>query len=70
MIDAGLSATKVAKFSVSRDVVKAASTAGASTTTMEALNSGQLSLVEAAAITEFIVMRTHTGRPPTGRTRV
>jgi ParB family chromosome partitioning protein len=54
ILDAGLSATKVAKrLSVSRAVVKAASTAAASTTAMEALNSGQLSLVEAAAIAEF-----------------
>jgi ParB family chromosome partitioning protein len=54
MIDAGLSATKVAKrLSVSRDTVKAATTAAGSTTAMDALSSGQLSLIEAAAITEF-----------------
>jgi ParB family transcriptional regulator, chromosome partitioning protein len=54
MIEAGLSATKVAKrLSVSRDTVKAAVTAAASTTAMDALSSGQLSLTEAAAITEF-----------------
>ena len=54
MIDAGLSATKVAKrLSVSRDTVKAATTAAGSDTAMDALSSGQLSLTEAAAITEF-----------------
>ena len=54
MIDAGLSATKVAKkLSVSRDTVKAATTAAGSSAAMDALNSGQLSLVEAAALTEF-----------------
>jgi ParB family chromosome partitioning protein len=54
MIDAGLSATKVAKrLSVSRDTVKAATTAAGSATAMDALSSGQLNLTEAAAITEF-----------------
>lgn len=54
MIDAGQSATKVAKrLSVSRDTVKAATTAAGSATAMDALSSGQLSLMEAAAITEF-----------------
>jgi ParB family chromosome partitioning protein len=54
MIDAGLTAAKVAKsLSVSRDTVKAATTAAGSTAAMDALNSGQLSLVEAAALTEF-----------------
>jgi ParB family transcriptional regulator, chromosome partitioning protein len=54
MIDAGLSATKVAKrLSVSRDTVKAATTAAGSATAMDALSSGQLSLTEAAALTEF-----------------
>jgi ParB family chromosome partitioning protein len=54
MIDAGLSAAKVAKrLSVSRDTVKAATTAAGSATAMNALSSGQLSLTEAAAITEF-----------------
>jgi ParB family chromosome partitioning protein len=54
MIDAGLSATKVAKrLAVSRDTVKAATTAAGSATAMDALSSGQLSLTEAAAITEF-----------------
>lgn len=54
MIDAGMSVTKVAKrLSVAKDAVKAAHTAAQSTTAMDALTSGQLSLVEAAAITEF-----------------
>ncbi|WP_204815342.1 ParB/RepB/Spo0J family partition protein [Mycobacterium riyadhense] len=54
MIDAGMSVTKVAKkLSVTKDTVKAAHTAAQSTTAMDALASGQLSLVEAAAITEF-----------------
>jgi ParB family transcriptional regulator, chromosome partitioning protein len=54
MIDAGLSVAKVAKrLSVDKDAVKAAHTAAQSTTAMDALASGQLSLVEAAAITEF-----------------
>jgi ParB family transcriptional regulator, chromosome partitioning protein len=54
MIDAGMSVTKVAKrLSVAKDAVKAAHTAAQSTTAMDALASCQLSLVEAAAITEF-----------------
>lgn len=54
MIDAGMSVTKVAKkLSVGKDAVKAAHTASRSATAMGALASGQLSLVEAAAITEF-----------------
>lgn len=54
MIDAGMSVTKVAKkLSVGKDAVKAAHTAAQSTTAMDALASGQLSLAEAAAITEF-----------------
>src|SRR6516164_1201332 len=54
LIDAGLSVAKVAKrLSVAKDAVKAAHTAAQSTTAMDALASGQLSLVEAAAITEF-----------------
>lgn len=54
MIDAGLSVTKVAKrLSVAKDAVKAAHTAARSATAMDALASGQLSLSEAAAITEF-----------------
>ena len=54
MIDAGLSVTRVAKkLSVAKDTIKAAATAAKSTVAMDALASGQLSLVEAAAITEF-----------------
>ena len=54
MIDTGMSVTRVAKkLSVGKDAVKAAHTAAQSTTAMDALASGQLSLVEAAAITEF-----------------
>ena len=54
MIDAGMSVTKVAKrLSVAKDAVKAAHTAASSSAAMDALASGQLSLVEAAAITEF-----------------
>ena len=54
MIDAGLSVTKVAKkLSVAKDTIKAAETAAKSAPAMDALASGQLSLVEAAAITEF-----------------
>ena len=60
MIDEGLSVTKVAKkLSVKRDTVKAAEAAGKSGAAMDALGTGQLSLEEAAAITEFIVMWTH-----------
>ncbi|KUI34195.1 ParB N-terminal domain-containing protein [Mycobacterium sp. GA-2829] len=54
MLDAGLSATKVAqKLSVPRDTVKAAARAAASATALDALDTGQLSLTEAAALTEF-----------------
>ena len=54
MIDAGVSVTKVAKkLAIAKDVVKAATTAAQSSTAMDALASGQLSLTEAAAITEF-----------------
>ncbi|WP_231107562.1 ParB/RepB/Spo0J family partition protein [Mycobacterium avium] len=54
MIDAGMSVTKVAKrLSVPKDAVKAAHAAAGSATAMDALASGQLSLSEAAAITEF-----------------
>ena len=54
MIDAGMSMTKVAKkLSVGKGAVKAAHTAAQSAIAMDALASGQLSLVEAAAITEF-----------------
>ena len=54
MIDAGLSVTKVAKLSVKRDTVKAAEAVGKSGAAMSALGTGQLSLEEAAAISEFI----------------
>ena len=54
MLDAGLSVTKVAKkLAVAKDTVKAAGSAATSTAAMGALASGQLSLIEAAAITEF-----------------
>jgi ParB family chromosome partitioning protein len=54
LLDAGVSVTKVAKrLSVAKDTIKAAETASKSTTAMDALASGQLNLVEAAAITEF-----------------
>ena len=54
MIDAGLTPAKVAKrLSVSRHTVKAATTATGSTAAMDALDAGQLSLVEAAALSEF-----------------
>jgi len=54
MIDAGMSVTKVAKkLSVAKDTIKAAEAAAKSTAAMDALASGQLSLAEAAAITEF-----------------
>jgi ParB family chromosome partitioning protein len=41
------------KLSLDRDTVKAATTAAGSATAIDALSSGQLSLTEAAAITEF-----------------
>jgi ParB family chromosome partitioning protein len=51
---AGISPAKVArKLSLDRDTVKAATTAAGSATAMDALSSGQLSLIEAAALTEF-----------------
>ncbi|WP_231110529.1 ParB/RepB/Spo0J family partition protein [Mycobacterium avium] len=54
MLDAGMSLTKVAKkLAVAKDTVKAAHTAAQSATAMDALAHGQLSLLEAAAITEF-----------------
>ena len=54
MIDAGLTVTKVARrLSVKKDTVKAAETAARSTAAMQALDGGQISLVEAAALTEF-----------------
>jgi ParB family chromosome partitioning protein len=45
--------------SVKRDTVKAAETAGKSGAAMDALGNGQLSLEEAAAVSEFIVMWIH-----------
>jgi ParB family chromosome partitioning protein len=54
MIGAGLSVTKVAKkLSVGKETVKAAEAAARSATAMQALSDAQLSLAEAAAITEF-----------------
>lgn len=54
MMDAGLSVTKVAKkLSVDKETVKAADTIRNSTAAMQALDGGQISLVEAAAVTEF-----------------
>ena len=54
MLDAGLSVTKVAKkLSVAKDTIKAAGSVAKSTGAMDALVRGQLSLIEAAAITEF-----------------
>jgi ParB family chromosome partitioning protein len=60
MIDAGLSTTRVAKaLSVHRDTVKAAAAAAKSPAAMDALTSGQMTLLEAAAVVEFIVIWTH-----------
>ena len=63
-----LAVTKVAKkFAVAKDTLKAAETAAQSTAAMDALASGQLSLVEAAAITEFediLATTTPPSRPP------
>jgi hypothetical protein len=71
MIDAGMSVTKVAKkLSVHKNTVKAAETAAKSSAAMDILTSGQLSLTEAAAFTEFIVMWTHTGQPRAARPHV
>lgn len=54
MLNAGVSQTKVAKkLSVKRDTVKAAAAAGKSDAAMKALDTGQLSLEEAAALSEF-----------------
>lgn len=54
MLDAGISVTKVAKsLTIKRDTVKAAAAAGKSSAAMTALESGQLSLDEAAAVSEF-----------------
>jgi len=62
MIDAGLSVSKVAKkLSLGKDTVTAAQAAAKSSVALEALEGGQISLAEAAALTEFIVMWTHAG---------
>lgn len=54
LLDAGVSVTKVAKkLSVKKDTVKAAETVGKSEVATTALDTGQLSLTEAAALTEF-----------------
>lgn len=54
LLDAGISVTKVArKLSVKADTVKAAEAVGKSETAKTALDTGQLSLTEAAALTEF-----------------
>jgi ParB family transcriptional regulator, chromosome partitioning protein len=54
MIDSGLSVAKVAKrLSVGKDMVKAAETAAKSSAALEALEGGQISLTEAAVLTEF-----------------
>lgn len=54
MIDAGASITKVSKkLSLGKDTVKAAAAVGNSDTAMRCLADGQLSLEEAAALTEF-----------------
>ncbi|MDQ2626864.1 MAG: ParB N-terminal domain-containing protein [Actinomycetota bacterium] len=54
LLDAGISVTKVArKLSVKADTVKAAEAVGKSETATSALDTGQLSLAEAAALTEF-----------------
>ncbi|MBY0443557.1 MAG: ParB N-terminal domain-containing protein [Mycobacteriaceae bacterium] len=54
MIDAGISITKVAKkLSLAKNTVQAAEAVAKSATAMHALHEGQLSLAEAAVITEF-----------------
>ncbi|ETZ38105.1 ParB/RepB/Spo0J family partition protein [Mycobacterium intracellulare] len=54
MIEAGVSITRVAKkLSVGKDTVKAAAAAAKSQAAMQGLAEGQLSLGEAAALTEF-----------------
>ncbi len=54
LLDAGISVTKVArKLSVKADTVKAAEAVGKSEAAKTALDTGQLSLAEAAALTEF-----------------
>jgi ParB family transcriptional regulator, chromosome partitioning protein len=62
-----MSLPKVAKtLSIPKGMIKAAEIAAKSTTAMQALSDGQLSLLEAAAITEFEVMWTHArGRQST-----
>ena len=52
-IDAGLTAQKVAKLSVAKDTVKAAEAAAKSRVALEALESQQITLTEAAVLTEF-----------------
>lgn len=54
LLDAGISVTKVTrKLSVKADTVKAAGAVGKSETAKSALDAGQLSLTEAAALAEF-----------------
>ncbi len=54
LLDAGVSVTRAAKtLSVKKDTVKAAQTVGKSEAAKAALDTGQLSLCEAAALTEF-----------------
>jgi ParB family chromosome partitioning protein len=54
MLDAGASVTKVAKkLAIARDTVKSVATAAGSQAAMDALDSGQLSLAEAAVLSEF-----------------
>lgn len=54
LLDAGVSVTRVAKtLSVKKGTVKAAETVGKSDAAKAALDTGQLSLTEAAALTEF-----------------
>jgi ParB family transcriptional regulator, chromosome partitioning protein len=54
MIDAGLSVSKVAKkLAVGKDTVTAAQSAAKSSVALEALDGGQISLAEAAPLTEF-----------------
>jgi ParB family chromosome partitioning protein len=54
LLDAGVSVSKVAKkLSVKKDTVKAAESVGKSDAAKAALDTGQLSLIEAAALTEF-----------------
>ena len=63
MIDAGLSVSKVAKkLAVGKDTVTAAQAAAKSSAALQALDGGQISLAQAAALTEF----DHDG-PASGR---